>query len=169
MSDDSKNIINLFSNLAPDDTFLDLNEEEQDSALFYLPFFSLEEIKRIFNPSNVRDELLRLRADSILSNIRIVRTFHHKRHSAGHSWNIMNQFDDKKRSTPIFDTNTYWKRQKFDYNGTVLVYIGRHPTEGAATSIIGWFIWKYIYANELVIDIELREGIWDDRASLSWS
>ena len=78
--------------------------------------------------------------------------------------------DDKKRSTPVFDNGVYWGIQKFAYDESDNIeYIGRNKAIDAATSRSDWYIWKIIISNGLVTDMEMLEGVWDDRASLDWN
>jgi len=77
-------------------------------------------------------------------------------------------YDDKKRVTPVYDDNTYWGHRKFDFNGTAILYQGRHKTHGASTARVDWCIWKYTFDGDNIADIEELWGSWDGRAALNW-
>ena len=76
-----------------------LPENERQKRNWYLPICSLEEVERVVSPKNLSDYLLYLRAESILMNMRILRSMHAR---AGKipfdDWELANQFDDS-----IFD------------------------------------------------------------------
>ena len=72
-----------------------LSEKEKEDRIWYLPICSLDEIKRIFSHTNVSDILLSLRAGSIISNIRILRTFEKRAcYVKGSDWTLTDQFND---------------------------------------------------------------------------
>jgi len=72
-----------------------LSESERDQRYCYLPICSLDEIERILNPQNISDYLLFLRAESIVSNMRILRTIEARAcHVALEDWSLASQFDD---------------------------------------------------------------------------
>jgi hypothetical protein len=72
-----------------------LNEKEKQKRLRYLHICSPEEIERIISPTNVSDLLLRYRADSIISNMRILRMFEKRASYVKESeWTLKDQFDD---------------------------------------------------------------------------
>lgn len=72
-----------------------LSEKEKEDRSWYLPICSLDEIERIFTPTNVSNILLSLRAESIISNMRILRTFEKRACYVKESdWTLTDQFDD---------------------------------------------------------------------------
>lgn len=77
------------------ESWLNLTKNELNSHTYYYSICSVEEIERIFNPSNTSDILLKLRADSVLNNIRIHRTFCKRACYVRNSeWELTKQFDD---------------------------------------------------------------------------
>lgn len=90
-----KNGFKLLSMQKIPDEWPELSKDEKEIVQLYLPICSHEEIKRLLRPSTISDELLQLRADSIVSNIRILRTFHKRAGLVKESdWSLMKQFDD---------------------------------------------------------------------------
>ncbi len=63
----------------------------------------------------------------------------------------------------------YFKRRLFAYDASDLVeYIGYHYMPGAATDLSDWEIHRFSYTGNLVTDIQILPGAWDDRATLDW-
>lgn len=72
-----------------------LDTEEKEARMWYLPICSLDEIKKIFSPTDVSGLLLKYRADSVISNMRILRTFEKRACYVKESeWTLTDQFDD---------------------------------------------------------------------------
>lgn len=93
------------------DQWSHLTEEEREIRIPYLPICSLDEIKRILHPINVSDLLLCLRANSIISNIRILRTFEKRACYVKESeWKLTDQFDDSIFKT--FDNEIHGRYKK---------------------------------------------------------
>ncbi|TOJ04791.1 hypothetical protein, partial [Vibrio parahaemolyticus] len=46
-----------------------------DDALFFAPFCSRDDVEKIMNPKSASDYLLKLRAESIVDNPRLIRVF----------------------------------------------------------------------------------------------
>ena len=59
---------------------------------WYAPFCNLQQMERIFNPQNREDILLKKQMNSVLDNMRILRTFY-KRYNTTLKWDIEEQFD----------------------------------------------------------------------------
>jgi hypothetical protein len=77
----------------------DLTENERQKGYWYLPICSLKEVERVVSPKNLSDYLLYLRAESIVTNMRILRTMHDRAGKVPFDdWELTNQFDDS-----IFD------------------------------------------------------------------
>ena len=77
------------------DEWSDLSDSQNFIRHSYLSFCSFDEVERIVDPSDESDFLLQTRADSILSNMRIYRTFQKRASSIKDSeWNLTSQFDD---------------------------------------------------------------------------
>lgn len=58
---------------------------------------------------------------------------------------------------------------RFDFSGSDLIYLGKHLSNGAATSDTGWKISKYTWQSGVPTRIQgPLTGSWDNRASLSW-
>jgi len=73
-----------------------MSSDEVEERSPYLPICSLSETERIISPSNTSDVLLKYRADSILSNIRITRTFERRALTVEEDkWTLTDQFNDK--------------------------------------------------------------------------
>lgn len=89
--------IHSVSRPVPEWDSLPANERERRYS--YLPICSIDEVERILSPTSLSDHLLYLRAESILANMRILRTIHAR---AGKvplkDWKLAAQFDDS-----IFD------------------------------------------------------------------
>lgn len=90
-------------------------------------------------------------------------------------------------STPVFAVNTYlsdFKEQsihvsktdvinnamqiQFDPDSSAPDYIG-FAKAGRATSDDAWLIYKYVYSGSAVVYRKVAYGIWDNRASLTYS
>lgn len=69
-----------------------LTEEE----IFFYPFMDKKEIKRIFNINSASDYLLRLRAEQVENEIRLLRTFSKLKKRLGDKWSFTNYFDSKQ-------------------------------------------------------------------------
>lgn len=67
--------------------FQDLEEKK------YAPFYSPEQIRRIINPMEAKDILLKKQADSIVDNIRVVRVFYN-RYNRSNNWDFEHIIDD---------------------------------------------------------------------------
>lgn len=77
------------------DEWSHLSEKQREIRCTYFSICSLDEVERIIAPSDASDSLLRIRADSVLSNQRIFRTFQNKASIIKASeWNLTSQFDD---------------------------------------------------------------------------
>ena len=73
----------------------DLTENERQKGYWYLPICSLKEVERVVSPKNLSDYLLYLRAESIVTNMRILRTMHDRAGKVPFDdWELTNQFDD---------------------------------------------------------------------------
>jgi len=91
-----------------------LSQKEREDRMWYQPFCTLDEIERIFSPKDAKDLLLKYRADSILSNMRILRTFEKRACYVKESeWTLADQFDDS-----IFEVfiNSISKRYRKNIN-----------------------------------------------------
>ena len=72
-----------------------LGEEEARVCYHYLPIASTREVERMLNRGSMEDFILKLRADSIVDNMRILRTFHARaREVPKDTWTLASQFDD---------------------------------------------------------------------------
>lgn len=60
--------------------------------LFYFPVCSQEEIERIFNVQNINDYLLKLRADTIVDNMRLFRVYRNKAIANEKNWSLEKSF-----------------------------------------------------------------------------
>lgn len=79
---------------APDE-LSHLKEEEREARTRYLFICSLDEVERIFSPSDISDLLLKYRADSVISNMRILRTFEKRAcYVKEAEWTLTSQFHD---------------------------------------------------------------------------
>lgn len=82
----------------------------------------------------------------------------------------MIEHDDKKRATPVFDSESYWGREKFEYDGSdQTIYIGRNKVQNASTALADWYISKITWDTGNITDVELLIGSWDNRATLNWN
>lgn len=63
-------------------------------------------------------------------------------------------------------TGTKWRRQKFEYSNGKLIYKACHEKYDAPTSDPNWYIWKYLWSGDNLIDIGLLKGPYDDRTIL---
>jgi len=76
-----------------------VNEEKQMDEFdiqksFYFPVCNKDEIERIFNIKNARDYLLKLRADTIIDNMRLFRVYRNKYIANEKNWSLEESFDD---------------------------------------------------------------------------
>ena len=72
-----------------------LGTQEAQKRYHYLPVASKGEVERIADPESMEDLILALRADSIVDNMRILRTFHTRaRKVPEDTWTLASQFDD---------------------------------------------------------------------------
>jgi len=61
--------------------------------LFYRPVCSPDEIERVFNVENAKDHLLKLRADTLVDNMRLFRVYRNKALANENSWSLEGSFD----------------------------------------------------------------------------
>ena len=71
------------------------NEDKHEEKSWFRPLCSEYQIERIFYTKNASDYLLKLRAESILDNMRLYRVMMSKMEKANGFWNFINEFDDK--------------------------------------------------------------------------
>ena len=69
-------------------------EELEAQKLFYHPVCSPVEIERIFNIENARDHLLKLRADTLVDNMRLFRVYRNKALADEKNWSLEQSFDN---------------------------------------------------------------------------
>ena len=73
----------------------EFDEEKKHDLRWYYSICSIDETERIMEPKNISDYLLRMRADSILSNIRISRSVAKRAESITvDNWSLESQFND---------------------------------------------------------------------------
>lgn len=102
----NSNFQEIYSNLKKDgfhihsmvknrDEWSNLSDIQKQIRYSYLSVCSFEEVERLVAPSDESDYLLRIRADSILSNMRIFRTLQKRANSIKDTeWTLTSQFDD---------------------------------------------------------------------------
>ncbi|KPL93362.1 hypothetical protein [Vibrio splendidus] len=73
-------------------------EELGEESMFYLPFCSITEVKRILSPQNPQDLLLSIQANAIADNVRVARTFA-KRRGSSSKWNLEKYYNELVYST----------------------------------------------------------------------
>jgi hypothetical protein len=71
---------------------MDIPEEIQRG--FFYPVCNKEEIERIFNVANGADYLLKLRAETIVDNMRLFRVYRNKALARPNDWSLDKSFDD---------------------------------------------------------------------------
>ncbi len=69
-------------------------EALEAQKLFYRPVCNLDEIDRIFNVKNARDHLLKLRADTLVDNMRLFRVYRNKALSDEENWSLEKSFNN---------------------------------------------------------------------------
>ena len=69
----------------------------------------------------------------------------------------------------IIGLSSYWKLQRYEYDGGVLTYKGANAKHSALDGDPTWAIWKYTYDG---INLSVIEGPltwdWTDRANAGW-
>lgn len=88
-------IVHLFGAVKNSD-YADLGND----ALFFAPFCSREDVIRIMNPQSASDYLLKLRAESIVDNPRLIRVFL-KRKVGYENWSLSDYYKKQDRE-PLF-------------------------------------------------------------------
>jgi hypothetical protein len=73
---------------------VDKNEDEHEEKSWYRPLCSEAQISRIFNIKSTSDYLLKVRADSILENMRLYRVMMSKLNNSKGFWNFQNEYND---------------------------------------------------------------------------
>lgn len=73
-----------------------LPQEARQERLAYYTFCSIDEVERILAPKTQEDYLLYLQAESVETNMRILRTIHHRaRNVKENEWTLSQQFDSQ--------------------------------------------------------------------------
>jgi hypothetical protein len=75
-----------------------------------------------------------------------------------------------KRTLLDADTNIYWRRKKFEYDGLQrIMYYGTHVDAAAPDTDKNFVIHKFTSdVDGNVTDIQTLMGAWADRATLPW-
>ena len=76
-------------------------DETEIQKMFFHPVCNKDEINRIFNVQNAKDHLLKLRAETIVDNMRLYRVYRHKALATGDSWGLEKSFDSTHWRTVI--------------------------------------------------------------------
>ncbi|ENQ8064266.1 M48 family metalloprotease [Vibrio parahaemolyticus] len=71
-----------------------------DDALFFAPFCSRDDVEKIMNPKSASDYLLKLRAESIVDNPRLIRVFL-KRKAGYTNWSLSEYYKKQDRD-PLY-------------------------------------------------------------------
>jgi len=72
--------------------------EVETQKIFYHRICNKSEIERIFNVRDARDHLLKLRADTLVDNMRLFRVYRNKALLDEENWSLENSFDDSHYS-----------------------------------------------------------------------
>lgn len=75
---------------------IDEHEDKHDEKRWYRPLCSEYQINRILNITNSKDYLLKLRADSILNDMRLYRVMINKYKKANGFWNFTNEYSEEE-------------------------------------------------------------------------
>ena len=80
----------------------------------------------------------------------------------------LRRIDNATRAVRVLDYRYPYVLYEYDGSGD-MVYMGRHPTHGTATSATDWQVTKITYGSDGITKWETLEGAWDDRSTLAWS
>ena len=126
---------------------------------FYHPVCSHDEIERVFNVENARDHLLKLRADTIVDNMRLFRVYRNKALANEKSWSLEESFDNShylkflERLSPdqrsICQSVTYGDIFSNDPNGMIF-----NTEYGAITTISNSLRYFLKFSHLAILDFE---------------
>jgi hypothetical protein len=114
--DKELNVFIQIHNRFPNSEIADLTQEQ----IFFYPFMSKEEIKRIFNIKSSEDYLLWLRAEQVETEIRLKRTFSKLKKKFGSNWNFTNYFESNQYKKYLSKLNPELRNKCLDIpHGTI--------------------------------------------------